>query len=394
MNIVLYKGNFSYNVVNYFVDELGKALERMGNNIQILDLNVGNTDELISKVNEIYNKKIDLVLAYNGIDLVFDKRFYNALGIVVGNLFVDHPLYHIQRLNACIDKKNMFCGIYDEGAINTIERYLNSNLNLTHFMHGGSYSKNIYSQRKYDVVVVGGLKSSNDSILEELDRVNCGNVKNIVNDIYDKINKNYSITLDEYINEELLKYNISKELLNTEELSLVVQYIYNFIDSKMRYKIRYQAISELINNGIKVDYFGNCDENLFYNNKNFINHGAKDYEEILEIMAESKIIVNDLTYFKNGSHERVFSAMLNKALVISNINNYSHNMYKDNESIVFYDVNKENDLVEKVKYFLNNEQERNRIIENAYEITSTYNTWDNRADEILQIYRFMKDNMN
>jgi spore maturation protein CgeB len=43
-------------------------------------------------------------------------------------------------------------------------------------------------------------------------------------------------------------------------------------------------------------------------------------------------------------------------------------------------------LVDKVKYYLKNEEERNQIVKNAYEITSKYNTWEHRADEILQIY--------
>lgn len=392
MNIVLYKGNFAYNVVNYFVDELGKALERRGNNVQILDINCKDSQILIEQVNHIFSEKVDLVLSYNGIDLTFNKQFYSNLGIIMGNLFVDHPIYHLERLKNCLGK-NIFCGLYDEGAINTTLKYISSNLNLTHFMHAGSYASSENFDKEYDVIVVGGLKS-NISIKEKMNKLEDGNIKDIISNLYEKINENYTITLDDYINEQVLLYEIPENIIISNEFSIVLQYIYHFLDSAMRYKVRYKAILELINNGIRVDYFGNCEKELFKDNKNFINHGPKEYSEILEIMTKSKIVINDIPYFKNGSHERIFSAMLNKALVISNINNYSYNMYKDNESIVFYDVNKKNQLVEKVKYFLENEEERKRIVENAYDITSKYNTWDNRADEILQIYEFMKNNMD
>lgn len=108
-------------------------------------------------------------------------------------------------------------------------------------------------------------------------------------------------------------------------------------------------------------------------------------------MSQSKILLNDMCYFENGSHERVFSAMLNDALVVSNKNNYSFNMYKDKESIIYYDAGNFNNLVSNVKYYLQNEDERNQVVNKAYDITSKYNTWGNRADEIIELYDIVKN---
>lgn len=83
--------------------------------------------------------------------------------------------------------------------------------------------------------------------------------------------------------------------------------------------------------------------------------------------------------------------MLNDALVVSNKNNYSFNMYKDKESIIYYDAGNFNNLVSNVKYYLQNEDERNQVVNKAYDITSKYNTWGNRADEIIELYDIVKN---
>ena len=48
--------------------------------------------------------------------------------------------------------------------------------------------------------------------------------------------------------------------------------------------------------------------------------------------------------------------MLNKTLVLSNINNYCNNQYVNKENIVFYDMNNLDTLVNNVYYYLENEE--------------------------------------
>lgn len=118
-----------------------------------------------------------------------------------------------------------------------------------------------------------------------------------------------------------------------------------------------------------------------------------EINELIDYLKNKKIelVVAYMCYFENGSHERVFSAMLNDALVVSNKNNYSFNMYKDKESIIYYDAGNFNNLVSNVKYYLQNEDERNQVVNKAYDITSKYNTWGNRADEIIELYDIVKN---
>lgn len=65
MNICLYKGNFNYDVINYFVDELEDRLIRIGHNVSVVDLKeVRNDIEINELIDYLKNKKIELVVAY------------------------------------------------------------------------------------------------------------------------------------------------------------------------------------------------------------------------------------------------------------------------------------------------------------------------------------------
>lgn len=387
MNIGFFKGDFQYDVVNYFVDELSKVFQRKGHNIYILDLcEVSKTKDIVGAARDLVDCDLDLLLKFNGIDMEVYNGFYEELDIICGILLVDHPFYHYNRIKK-LKNKNTFISVYDQGALESAEKYIDSDAILTQLMHGGSCSHNEnYEVKKYDVIFMGGLKKRFLEVEKNLDQLPDTKMKKIAEYIYINASKKYTETLDDYLNEAIEKFE-----LDTEEVESFIKGIYPLIDHGLRIKYRYDVILNLIRNGIKVDYFGNCELDELENYDNFINHGPIKYEEALKIMSESKILIHDTVYFKNGSHERIFSAMLNGALVLSNTNNYCFNMYKDKENIVFYDINRLDELEEKVKYYLNNEEERQKIVENAYEITSQYNTWDNRAEEILEIYDIVRN---
>lgn len=386
MNIVLYKGNFNYNVVNYFVDELEDKLKSRGYNVFVVDLEDCKKDEVYQL---LINEKINLILSFNGIN-VLSVDVYEKLNIIFGMLLVDHPLYHLNRIKA-FKSKNTFVSVLDEGSTATVEKYIDNNIILTHLMHGGSYDKLQSKNKKYNVVMLGGLKKPPiDKVKKMIKNIDSYGGR-LGSDIKELLREDYKTTLDEKIEETFRKYNIQEELLKTEGFQLLLSYIYTTIDEYGRIKCRYDTLKTLLEHDIEVDYFGNCTCDDFDKFDNFINHGAVSYEEALSIMANSKILVNTIGYFKNGSHERVFSAMLNKALVISNINHFSYDIYKHKENIVYFDPNDKNQLINEVNYYLKNERDRKTIVNNAYEITAKYNTWENRVDEIIEIYNLIRN---
>lgn len=385
MNICLYKGSFNYEVVNYFVDELEDTLIRRGHNVCVVDLKkIRNDIEINQLIEYLKNQKIELVVSYNGTGILKSK-IYEMLNIVFISILVDHPAYHYDRIIDIKDKKHVIT-LHDEGAIKTAEKYIDSKKIYSHLMHGGSHASKEYKEKIYDVVVLGGINKENLCIEKDMKKIDDDFIESIGMKLYYEAKDDLVHTLDFHLENVIKSMKIKEEILNLKAFKQILMYLYTIVDRTIRCELRFNHIKNLISNNIKVDYFGLCNIDEFNDSKYFVNHGSVEYKEVLEVMAKSKILIHDMCYFKNGSHERVFSAMLNGALVVSNRNNYSYNMYKDKESIVYYDTGNFNDLVSTVKYYLKNDEERNQIVTKAYNITSKYNTWENRAEGILELY--------
>ncbi|MCR8744758.1 glycosyltransferase [Romboutsia lituseburensis] len=392
MNILLYKGNFNYNVVNHFIDDLAKYFSKKNHTVYICDLpiDINNDNDLLDLINFLSYVNIDFVFSFNGINAI-PIQIYENLNIIFGTVLVDNPFYHLLRLDS-LKSKNTFVGLSDEGYLDIAKKYMYEYITTTQITHGGSIAELKSSEKKYDVIVAGDLNELIDFetyINSSLDKLS----KEIAIDLYNHAIKNLQKPLYEYLEDIINNFNFDDKLIKTKEFKEAVASIYKVVDLFIRKEMRYKGILELLKNGVEINHFGNCNCNTFSEYSNFKNNGSIQYTQLLNIMNQSKIIIHITSYFKNGSHERVLSAMLNNTLVIANENNYSFNMYKNNESIVFYNPNKENDLTDKVKYYLDNELQRNKITKNAYEITSSFNTWENKANEILEFYSSFKNNI-
>lgn len=106
-------------------------------------------------------------------------------------------------------------------------------------------------------------------------------------------------------------------------------------------------------------------------------------EEHAKIVSRSKINLNFCT--NKCVSDRVYKIMGSKGFLITDDWVGREEMgIKDNEHLVLF--KNINDLKNKVKYYLNNESERNRIRENGYKIIQQY-TRDAWAVNLIKIYQ-------
>ena len=382
MNIVIYKGKFQYDVVNYFVDELKLAFNKLGHNVNIINLLTKTPSDIISFFKQ---NNVDLVLAFNGINFT-DRFFYEKLNIPLGIILVDHPFYHLSRIQTYKGNTTFIC-MLDLEHLDCFEECIDANVPIAWLPHGGTeikLNKNI--NKEYDVIFPASINDyvHFEKILLELPN---GIVKESALNLYEKGKQNYNIPLYKYFKDELNYIGIDKkDLMSNNKYLMAFGYIYTLVDKTLRARNRYRIIKKLLNAGVKIQHYGNIQRKEFLEHKNFITHGPIDYIKLIVEIKRSKLLIHEIPYFQNGSHERFLTSMLNKTLVLSNINNYCNNQYVNKENIVFYDMNNLDTLVNNVYYYLENEDKRKKVEENAYQITKRFNTWINRAEEIINIY--------
>lgn len=404
MNIVILKesDHSDYGVVDYFVKEIENELKNKNNIVKVFDLleidkcfheeseRSFHFLELSKKIeNYIIENNVSFVLSLNGANCL-TADFYQGNNIILGIILTEHPFKHIKEINK-YKGYTTFVSMIDEGMLDTFENYIDNSTLITWLMLGGSINQEPRRiEKEYDILICETIEE--DFELE--DNVYEGFWNNLYKVFVDKATEKksyYLKTLDECLNNSLNIDELKSLGSYSKTLQENVSNQYISLENKLKNRNRYNIIMKLLENGFVVHYIGKCKNKEFAKYNNFVNHGPKKYEDMLTYMAKSKIVIDESSYCKNGSNARIYSAMLNKSLVFANKNNYSNDMYKDKESIVYYDINNLEEMIECIKYYLKNPYEMREIIKKAYFITRKYNTWNSRIIELLNIYDMMKE---
>lgn len=114
-------------------------------------------------------------------------------------------------------------------------------------------------------------------------------------------------------------------------------------------------------------------------------HGQADLSEIIKLMGRARMTLNVGPNFCNGSHERVFSAMLNGALAVTDANAYWRGEFMEGEGILMYEWARLSELAGKIEYFLSRPAELSEATEAGAQKARENHTALNRARRMLEI---------
>ena len=100
-------------------------------------------------------------------------------------------------------------------------------------------------------------------------------------------------------------------------------------------------------------------------------------------MENSKIVLNQLANFKAGASERIFEAMLQGAIALTDDSIYLKEIFKDSVDIKFYSPEHPEALPGIVHSILSDTALAETIRQNAYQKASMEHTWLQRASMLL-----------
>lgn len=166
-----------------------------------------------------------------------------------------------------------------------------------------------------------------------------------------------------------------------------------FIDTYVRMRRRHDIIDALLKNGITVDVFGSGWEEFDTDYpENLIRHDAMDMEHLLEEITDSKIVLNIMPLFPDGSHERIFLTMCAGSVCFTDKNPYLEECFDDKKELFFYSLDNLDLLAEQVKAILNGEYPVNDMLNHALSLVTKQHGWQTRADEILTYIDYLSFN--
>jgi len=112
-------------------------------------------------------------------------------------------------------------------------------------------------------------------------------------------------------------------------------------------------------------------------------HDAVSFSEAIEVMKNSKIVLNSSPTIKQGGHIRIFTSILCGALCLTSENPFMMAHFDDDVEIATYQHGKWGKAGEKVQTYLSREEKRQEVVQEGQKEVLADFTWDHAARKLL-----------
>ncbi len=368
-----------YGVLNHFTKKFHEALQRSGVNSRILEAQHDNPKPFLT---ELFKDVPDCTLSFNG--LLPDREghfFCDMVQIPHVALVVDSPNGFVQlakspsTIIASVDRDacDFFRGIQAKNVFflpHGVEKNLHFN------------SKN--EERTYDVTFL--------SSCIDYEKIQKEWKKTFPPQLYKVMQDSIELALTDphlsYVNAfvNTLNRNFSENMI--EALGFSIVELLDQLEMYLRGRTRVDLIRSI--RDARIDIFGAAADSTTWKKQlgkkqdNVIIHEGVAYDQALEIMHQSKIVLNNCAWIKNGIHERTLAAMACGALVLAEDTPYVRENFQDGKNICLYRNNDLTSLNQKINDYLQNEAVRLEIAEAGKNEVAQHHTWDQRAITLLK----------
>ena len=278
----------------------------------------------------------------------------------------DHPHYLLPRMLhykqmekvciACVDRKHM----------EFLKRYygISHTIFTPHF--AWKAGKSIpFNERKYEVFFPASAVSWEQDVACRYSGLE-GALRVITERVISFLLENVAYSMEEGMEAVLREYGEDEEVLSLSRECM--EAVGEYMDSYLRIHVRNKVIRALLAAGITVTVCGR-NWSRFPQTENekkylYILGEEMPYTDVINVMADSKIVLNVMPWFKDGSHERVAMGSMNGAVCVTDSSIYLKENWGENQA-VFYDWKNTEMLVEQVKEILVDSEKAEKIAENG-----------------------------
>lgn len=133
--------------------------------------------------------------------------------------------------------------------------------------------------------------------------------------------------------------------------------LFQDMDGMLRSRARAEVIRTLANADVKVHIYGEGWQYLDCKQENLVLHDRIPFDETIPLTADARIVLNVMPWFKSGVHDRVYSAMLNQSVCLTDGSEYVNRTLTDGNEVLLYSLERLDELPVKVKEYLQKPQE-------------------------------------
>lgn len=371
--ILLIKGESQYDAMRIYIDELAIAFESFGYECTILDNQSLNAEQEF--YDQLAKRDYSFIFTCNG--MLLSSNLRKITDAYLCTWLFDHPVYHSERLMNADDK--ILVLTCDRNNCEYIQKHYPDIKNIGFIPLSGSYLTKVkpYKERTIDLLFTGSNLMPN--VVYERIKNMPQIMFQVSQEMIDVLIQSPFLTIEQALSEVLMKRGLTMGVNEFHQILFDLRDVGLFIRGYFRDKV----ISSVVNAGIPIHVFGSGWENTsYFNQSNFVHHTGFGNES-LKALADSKLSLNVMPWFKGGFQERIASAMLSKAVSITDTSSYLRENCTDMESIVYYNLMNISELPIKISHLLKECEEAEKIAQRGYELAISGHTWKNRAREIL-----------
>lgn len=377
--IVLIKGKSQYDSTAVFLDEMGEELKKQGVEVDVLD----GYDEAsyIEMRHRIQKKHYDAVFSINGMALEESSTLGNDLlknQVIYCTMLMDHPMIHHQRLKNPYGFSLVLSP--DWNHVDYLEKYYPHIWRKGFLAHGGCRAEEIipYKNRSHAISFMGSY-SCPERIWDGFRRYP-PQMRLLMEGCCGYLLEHTDKTIEQAIRERINALGVACPV----EQFAAIGAEFCTVDRYVRSYFRDKVVRTIVEAGIPVDVYGDGWEDMKVGRKECLRiHERINFRESLEIVADSKINLNVMPWFKNGSHDRVFSAMLCGAVCLTDASHYLMSECRDGAELLFYHLDALEKLPGCIRNLLGNDALGEEIAARGKQMAEQRHTWAARARELL-----------
>lgn len=373
-NILLVKGDSQYGAMRNYIDEMASALRKLGCNTCVLDGLSAGFPVRYRQLVSIY--AFDAAVDCNGV--LLDGYMEDLPPDTIHVIYTcDHPRKLNQRLGRADGRTVVFS--CDNRFCAYMERFYPAVRHKGFVPLSGSfYPKRVpYPDRSIDVLFTGSYEDPQkikEQALAQFDGVLAGFLSDMLEDII----ANPQHTISDCLAKVLGKHGLDVGDREFDEL------VGDFMaaDRYARFYYRDKLIRTFLEAGLEVHVFGNGWEQFQSEHKERLVIHKGGLYAAQKALADARVALNVMPWFKDGFQERIASAMLSKAVAVTDGSKYIDENFRDNKELLIYSLTDMEEAAERVKYLLSHPEEAAEIAERGYQKAQGH-TWGCRVRDML-----------
>ena len=372
---------FCYDSPYYFIDRCASHFKNAGWDVEIFDSSRCPLTELDSLSGRRFDAILDFNSALPRLDTTENIQYLDTIDAPFFNYILDHPLFHHDSLKFNLKNYHVIC--IDIDHVNYIKKYYPHIRSVSFLPLAGSSSDDIPFDKRSIPLLFSGTYTSPESVMELINEYS-GSLKEEMHSIIEILLENPSLTCEEALKILLKNYNASEEDINFPVRMHSYFLAYTYVCALFRKNI----ISELVKAKIPMTIIGHGWRHVKELSK--AEHvkifPPVSFADTFSYMADSKMVLNIMPWFKNGLHDRIFSSMLCKSVCLTDDSACLNEYFDISKDLILYDINRLDILGDIVSDAFKDGEKLQLTAQNGYKKASLH-TWEAHCRKLSEIFK-------